>query len=221
MHRKTILFFTLFISILFLTACGKETNSDALKFKDEYESVNGEANASGRIYRSLDINEKNPFVYKEASDIVNAINNNESFAVYFGFKTCPWCRSVIPTLIDVAKDLKIDTIYYVDVLDIRDTLEVTDKGKVVTSKEGSKDYLELIKLLENVLPDYSLVDSEGKKVETKEKRIYAPNVIVVKNGEAVALETGISDLQTDSYMTLTNDIKDDMYNKLKTLLELY
>ena len=58
------------------------------------------------------------------------MDNNETFVVYFGFADCPWCRSVLPTLLDVADDLKIDKIYYVDVKEIRNKLDVDDEGNV-------------------------------------------------------------------------------------------
>ena len=221
--KKLFLSIFLILSLFMITACGKEEkevkNVDASKFKEEYESINGKENDSGKIYRTLNIKEDNPFVYKEAKDIVDAINNKESFVVYFGFKTCPWCRSIVETLIEVASELGIDEVYYVDVLDIRDTLEVNSKGKVVTSKEGSEDYLKLIDLLDNVLADYSLTNSKGKNVDTKEKRIYAPNIVVVNDGVGVKLTTAISDKLTDSYMELTDEILKDCHDMLYDTLK--
>ena len=46
-----------------------ENKSDAKKFKEEYESFNGKENNYFK-YRNLSINEKNPFIYADASDIV-------------------------------------------------------------------------------------------------------------------------------------------------------
>ncbi len=220
MHKKLTVLLVLVCSLFLVTGCGKKeeqlVNPDAAKFKEDYEKLNGETNTNGKIIRSIKISDKNPFVYKTAEELVEAINNKESFVVYFGFNSCPWCRSMIETFINVLDEENVKEVYYVDILNIRDTLEVNSKGKVVTKVEGSEGYMELIKLLDNVLSDYSLTDSEGKAVETKEKRIYAPNVVIVKDGVAVGLESGISDLQNDSYMDLTQEIKDDMYNKLKT-----
>lgn len=187
-------------------------NTDASKFKKEYESLNGEKNGSN-VTRTITIDKNNPMVYSSASKIIKKMNNKETFVVYFGFAECPWCRSVLPTLIKVAKELKIDKIYYVDVLNIRDTLVVED-GKAVTKTKGTKDYYKLLKKLDNVLADYKL------DVETNEKRIYAPNIVSVVNGKAKSLETGISDKQTDGYMKLTKDIKNDMYKKIKQTLKV-
>ena len=46
----------------------------------------------------------------------------------------------------------------------------------------------------------------NKKVETKEKRIYAPNFIYIENGEAKKLAEGISEKQSDSREELTEEI---------------
>ena len=144
--------------------------------------------------------------------------NKETFVVYFGFNSCPWCRSVIETLIKVSKDNNIDTIYYVDVKDIRDVM-VLDGDEAITDKEGSKGYYKLIEYFDNVLDDYTLNNEDGDIIKTGEKRIYAPNVIVVKNGKAKALVTGISEKQTKPNMELTDEMKEDTYNQFDELFE--
>ena len=64
------------------------------------------------------------FISYTAEEIAEKIEKKDSFIVYFGFAKCPWCRSVLETLIEVAKDQGLDTIYYVDVKDVRDVKEV-------------------------------------------------------------------------------------------------
>ena len=102
------------VCILLVLLCGiffitknKGSNKDAIKFKEDYEAFNNKTNSSGKNYRSVNIDKNNPFIYKTEDDIVNMINNKETFIVYFGFNTCPWCRSVIEELISVSKDLKM------------------------------------------------------------------------------------------------------------------
>lgn len=219
--KKIIIFVTL---VTLLTGCSllktKEEKTDAILFKEEYESLNGEKTSySDDYYRTLEIDEDNPFVYKDAKDIIEMIDNKETFAVYFGFSSCPWCRSVIPNLVDVVKNLDIQTIYYVDVLEIRDTLKLDDNGEVVTSKEGSKDYYKLLDKLDNVLDKYTLTDESGNDVDTNEKRIYAPNIVSVVQGIPTKMTTGISDLQTDAHMELTDEIRLESFDKIKCTLE--
>lgn len=197
----------------------KESVSDAIKFKQEYESLNGKETSSGKAYRSIEIKEDNPFVYASAKDIIEMIENKDSFAIYFGFKSCPWCRSILPTLIDVAKELNIKKVYYVDVSEIRDAFELNADGKPVRSKEGSEDYYRLLELLDSVLSDYSLTNEKGKSVSTGEKRIYAPNIVSIVDGNAYKLTEGISELQNDGYMELTEEMLKDTYEQIKCTLD--
>jgi len=209
-----LLLIVLISSILYINY----KNNDQIKFKNEYESLNGKKSKSNKKIRTITIPKDNMIVYKTEEDIVNMINNKETFIVYFGFAECPWCRSVVPTLIQVAKDLKVEKIYYVDILNIRDVIEL--KGnQLEKTKKGTKGYNKLIKLLDPVLSDYIISDSKGNDVSAKEKRIYAPNVVVIVNGKAKKMDTGISDELTDPYMKLTTKIKKDTYNKFKCLLE--
>lgn len=226
MDKKLVIFSVVAILILeglFAYNNYKEKNrmvSDALKFKEEYESLNDEINdKNGKNFRFISISENNPFIYKEAEDIVEMIKRNETFVVYFGFNSCPWCRSVVPTLINVAKDLNIKKVYYVDIKDIRDKIIINDDGKLEVTKEGSEAYYKLLELMEHVLNDYNLTDSNGKTVFANEKRIYAPNVVAVINGVAERLDSGISEKQTDSSMALTDEIIKDTYHKFECILK--
>lgn len=218
MKKNKLLLAIVFVAFaVFFVGCDKEVKqeTDALKFKEEYESLNGAVrDKDKKVIRSISIPSDNPMVYISTKDLIDAILNDETFVVYFGFSDCPWCRSVVPTLIDVAKDNSLGEIYYVDVKDIRDTLSIVD-GEVVTSKKGSDDYYKLLGLLDNVLSDYILYDSEGNPVNTGKKRIFAPNVVSVVNGEAKELETGISETETDAYMELTDEMIKETYNKFK------
>lgn len=207
------------IILLLASGCGTKEESDAARFKREYEEYNNQISITGKEYRTVNIKEDNPMVYKTAGQIVSAIKNSDTFLVYFGFSTCPWCRSMIENLIKAAQDENIETIYYVDVYDIRDVLAVDENGNIKTLENGSSDYLELIDLLKDVLSDYTLTDNDGKVINTGEKRIYAPNVVYIKNGKAVGITSGNSNLQTDSYMDLTDEILNDSYNMIISLFQ--
>jgi thiol-disulfide isomerase/thioredoxin len=222
--KKNFIIIALLLLVSFtLTACQSKSiqNEDATKFKEEYESLNGIENSNGKIHRTVSINENNPFVYSSGEEIVSKIENKETFYVYFGSKLCPWCRSVVEKAIEVANKKGINTIYYVDIWDdegteiLRDkyTLEDNTLTKII---DGTDSYYKLLEYLDNVLSDYTLTDSDGKTVETKEKRIYAPSFIYIENGKAVRLEEGISSKQNDSRGELTSDIleeEEELFNK--------
>ena len=194
------------------------SQTDGIKFKEEYEKLNGKKNDQGKKYREITIDSKNKMVYKTTEEVLNLIDKKKSFVLYFGFDTCPWCRSVVPTLASISKELNQE-VYYIDVKDIRDTFELDDDNKPKLVKKGSKDYSKLLKKLEPVLEDYTLTDSDNNEIKVGEKRIYAPSIVSVIDGKAKELTTGISDKQTDGYMKLTKEMEKETYNKIKKVLK--
>ena len=168
------------------------SQTDGIKFKEEYEKLNGKKNDQGKKYREITIDSKNKMVYKTTEEVLNLIDKKKSFVLYFGFDTCPWCRSVVPTIASISKELNQE-VYYIDVKDIRDTFELDDDNKPKLVKKGSKDYSKLLEKLEPVLEDYTLTDSDNNEIKVGEKRIYAPSIVSVIDGKAKELTTGISD----------------------------
>lgn len=199
-----------------------KVNEDAIKFKDEYEKLNDVSAGENHVYRNINIDEDNPFIYSTDEDIVKRIDNKETFVVYFGFNDCPWCRSVMEPLLSSAKDNEISSIYYVDVKSIRDTYVLDEKHTPVRSIEGSKGYYDLLDRLDSVLDDYAdltyTYKTKNKKTKTKavkveEKRIYAPTVIIVKDGIPIVKESGMVDELTDPYMEINDELKASIKSK--------
>ena len=209
--KKVLAIISILIILASLSGCGKIKENDALKFREEYMSLNGEKNDSGKKIRSITIPKENPFIYQTAEELAERIDKKESFLVYFGFAKCPWCRSVLEELIKALDDNDIDKIYYVDVLDIRDVKEVDEEGNIKTTREATEGYKRLIKQLDEVLEDYTLTKDE-ETISAGEKRIYAPNVVAISNGKPIQLETGISEKLKDPYGKLTSEIKKYAYN---------
>lgn len=195
------------VLMITLTACSK-TESDSIRFKKDYESLNIQKKSSGKEYRYLSITEKNPFIITKAENIINKIENKETFYAYFGSKLCPWCRSVIEKAIEVANNNNIEKIYYVDIWDdngneiLRDKYTKDENGNTKKTNEGTEEYFKLLEYFNDILPDYTYEDK-------KEKRIYAPSFIYVENGQAIKLTTGISDKQENSNQDLTKEILED------------
>ena len=214
--KKVLIITILFITIFLTTGCTK--TSDSLKFKKEYENLNGEKSHSGKTIRTIKIKRNNPIIYKKDEDIVNMINNKESFVVYFGFPSSSWCRSILPTLLEVCEDLSIDKLYYVNIENIRDEMKLNGDKRLITAKKGTDAYYELTNLLRNVLSDYTLTDN-NVEFKTGSKRIYAPNIIKVENGKAIGLEDGISSKQKNGYMKITKEMEKETYNKFYMLLK--
>lgn len=214
--NKKLLFVIAIVCLLVFTGCSNKNNNNkyALDFKEEYESLNGKTNKSGKEHRKVSIDTNNPFEKITASELLKKLENKETFYVYFGDKLCPWCRSVIEKAIEVANKNNIDKIYYVAIWDdegneiLRDKYELKD-DEIVKVNEGIEEYQELLKYFKSVLSDYTLNDSDGNKIGVGEKRIYAPNFIYVEDGKAIRITEGISSLQKDSREELTDEILND------------
>lgn len=184
--------------------------NDSLKFKEEYEKFNGKKNDYFE-YRNLSITEKNPIIYSSAEEIVQKIENNETFIVYFGDPECPWCRSVIEQAINLANENGISKIYYVRIWNgfhneiLRDVYEL-DKESPVLKIKGTVTYYKLLKYFDKLLKDYTLTNKDNKTIQVNEKRIFAPSFIYVKDGNPLQLVDGISKKQESYNSTLTEEI---------------
>ncbi|MBR3661381.1 MAG: hypothetical protein IKN63_05760 [Bacilli bacterium] len=210
--------YLMLILILLMFVCsGCSNNNSALEFKKDYESINGTTNKNGKEHRTVTISEDNPYEKVQAKDILDRIDKKETFYVYFGDKLCPWCRSVIEKSIEIASKNKITKIYYVPIWNddgeeiLRDKFELVD-GELTKTIEGASEYQKLLQVFEPLLSEYNLTDSEGNKIATGEKRIYAPNFIYIEKGVPKRLVTGISEKQTDSRGELTKEILEDETN---------
>ena len=124
----------------------KKEDNDAIKFKKEYESLNETKNKNGKEYIKVNIDKTNPIVYADYDKVINLIKNDTA-VIYFGFPECPWCRNAVPVLLDTAKELGIEKIYYYNALSIRDKKTLDESGNIVVEEEGTKEYKELVELL--------------------------------------------------------------------------
>ena len=185
--KKKILFCLLMtMALIVMTGCDK-TRQSALDFKEEYESVNGKVIRDDIKYRTLTIDEENPYVKVSPSDIVKKIENKETFYLYVGDSLCPWCRSGLEKMIEVAKNKGIKDIYYIDFWDdehneiLRDLYEVQD-GKVVNTREASSDYLKIVEAVKDYIQDYTLT-SDDKTYEVGVKRIFGGDHFYFNKGK--------------------------------------
>ena len=137
--KITAILMLVLLSILFIknldAGMSQEENSDALKFKQEYESLNEVRNGE-KEYTSITIPDDNPMIYSSYEDIEKIITNGTG-VIYFGFPKCPWCRNAVPVLIDAAKEVGLDKIYYFNALEIRDIKSLDQDGNIITEKEGT------------------------------------------------------------------------------------
>ena len=164
---------------------------DSAKFKQEYESYNHTQNSDGKTIE-MTISEKNPIDYATMNEVLNLFENGTGI-LYFGDPTSPWCRNVVPILLDVAKNQKIEKIYYFNTSNI-------EKDK---NYEKLKEYLE----------EYLVTNND------KEKVLYVPDVYFVKEGEIVGHHRGSVNSQNDPYTPLSGNQKNELAMIYENLLK--
>lgn len=197
-----------------LVGCSAKQTTKSNEVKTEYEALNGTTNSSGKEHRTVTIPEDAPFVLAQPADIIQKAEAGESFFVVYSDPLCPWCRSVIEAACQSAKENNIETIYMVNIWDkdgneiFRDKYEIKD-STISKVSDGTAEYQKTLDIFDTVLGEYTLQDSNGTVFNVGEKRIFAPNFISVKEGKAIAMTEGISDLQTDAREELTDEIKQD------------
>lgn len=228
MEKSNKIYLTIIIicAILVVGVCAyaiinhkEEKVTDAMKFKNEYESLNGVVNeATENEYIEVNIDEENPMVYKTGKEILDVLKNEDAI-IYFGFAACPWCRNAVSVLLDAAKELNVDKIYYVDILDIRDTYKFSGSIEPEQTKKGTDAYYEILKFLDKKLEKFYVKDEAGNMYDTGVKRLYAPTVVGVKGGKVVGFHESTIESQTDPYELLDEKGKTELKNEYKKLIE--
>ena len=221
--KKFISIIVFMLTVIFvITGCSKSS----LDFKKEYESVNGKTLRGDIKYRSLNISKNNPYIKTTIEDIESKINNKESFYLYVGDSLCPWCRSGLEKMIEVAKKEKVKKIYYVDFWDddhneiLRDLYDVEEKDgviSVVKIKDGLSGYNTLLNAVSDFVQDYTLT-KEGKEYETGVKRIYGGDHFYFDNGKCVRYVSLRSDKLSNANDELTDEVLEDQENKFTHFL---
>ena len=203
---------------------------DEKKFKTEYESLNGTSLSDGEKLKKVVIVDDNNVVYVNLVKAVEMMSK-ESGVFFFGYATDNMTRIVTPLLLNAMQSTSLDKIYYVSVreneseeTDFRDVYSL-DKKRVKLTKEGKVGYDELLTLLDEYLPKYTLVNSDGKIFNTGEKRLQVPTVVAILDGKVVAYVEGtVENHEIDSngvLRDLTDKERDEITLKYTDLMTKY
>lgn len=225
MKKKLLVLFVALISLTLVTGCNyvKKIRQSALDFKTEYESVNNKVLRGDITYRELSIKETNPYVKVDPSEIVKKIENKETFYLYVGDSLCPWCRSGLEKMIEIAEKEGIENIYYIDFWDdnhneiLRDLYEVqtvNKKDKVVKTREASEDYLKIVEAVKEFAQDYTLT-KDGKTYETGVKRLFGGDHFYFENGVCKKYTTLRSSKLEKANDPLTEEVLNDQETNFK------
>ena len=149
--------------------------TDAARFAAEYMEHNGQLRGNGEPHFILDISEDNPVIYLEAGEIISKLESGTGI-INLGFPTCPWCREIVPHLIELAEQENVP-LYYMNIQPIRDVRELDESGEIITATEGTPEYHRMVEILYDWLWEYAGLENP------KIKRIYVPTTIFVRDGE--------------------------------------
>lgn len=192
--------------------------SDAYKFKEEYTALNNQViESNNKEYPYVELGDSNPFVYA-SDDNLKSLFDGGTGIIYFGFPKCPWCRNLVPVLSDTATSMGIDKIYYYNILAIRSSYSFDENNKVV-STDGTDFYYYLLNKLSSYLTEYKVKDNDGNYYDTLEKRLYAPTLVFITNGEIVGFHEGTIDSQTDPFTPLTDTQTEELSKVLKEYIK--
>ena len=181
---------------------------DEIKFKEEYESKNGIELAENYVLKTIDIDSDNNVKYVNDDEIINLLTEGTN-VIYFGWSDCNWCRSVLPTLVKVVKENNIDTLYYYDFKKLRTAYENDNDTKKVEIYEN---------ILDIIGEDITSVFAE-ESLKNGEKKILAPTVVFIRDGNYIGLHFKSVDTQVNSTDELDEMQIKELRNKYQTLIE--
>lgn len=199
------------------------TINEAVTFKNKYEDLNDDKTID---YIKVEIPEINPMKELSVEDLLKKINDKESFLVFFGSPSSQWCRSMVVQMIETAKEMDINTIYYISIKDIKDVYELDSKNKVNKAIDGTDEYHQLLNKLSNLLDNYPSLEYKNKKkkivnVKVNDKYIKEPSLIFIKDGVGEAICDGISDKQDNPNDITEKEITDETKQEFIDLFNKY
>ncbi len=197
----------------------EKPSADALKFKEEYESLNETVReGTESTYSAITIPEFNPIKYVSVKEVIDLLESDAAI-IYAGANWCPWCRGAVSPLLDVVKNYNVKTLYYLNLDNDKSLFEVQNK-KAVQTREGTEDYYELLEKLDKYLEEYTLTQNK-KTYKTGEKRIYQPTIITVKDGKIVSVDNTTIELDKDqtAYDKITEKQYEFYYDHFEKLVK--
>lgn len=199
------LIYTTFIKNKNVNENKKTVQENSNQFKKDYELLNGTKDDKGNLkYIDVSLPEINSFKYATITEVIELLKNG-SGVLYLGMPECNWCRNILPILIDSANETKIDKILYYNPKQIR--------------TDNTHEYQELV----NILNTYLLTDTTTQKetdanFDKNKKRVYMPDIYIIKNGKILGNHAVTLDSQKDSKITLNESQKQELKTIYKNLM---
>lgn len=166
---------------------------DEIKFKQEYEVLNGKKDRNGNKYVEVKAPENNGVVYTNVKEIEKLLQEG-TCVIYLGTDELNYSRSIIEPLFSSKDSTGVENIYYLSMTGIRDDKNL-DGEEIIIDSEGTNDYKKLLKLLNDYLPVYDGLNDNSIK------RIYLPAVIFVVDGEIRDVEIVTTDEEENKVLS--------------------
>jgi len=162
---------------------------DAMRFKNEYEELNGTTDSYGNLRTEITISEDNNVVYLTYEELIEFIENGTGL-LFFGRPQCPWCRLLVPMMLEFADEDDI-TIYYFN----------PDADRTANNER----YQNILRLLHNYLPvDTVTQDEDDPNFDPNLKRVTLPHLFFMRDGQVA------SDLFANNHEYLENNERERM-----------
>lgn len=206
--NKKIAILLLSLAII-LTGCSKKEDvSDSLKFKQEYESLNGQKDDEGLSYSTLEISSNCKVKYMTKDKITEVLTNG-THVVYFGWPTCPYCRLAVPILLETIEEYSGISMYYYDIKELRDAYSSD------TNSEDGKLYSEIVKIISFSECDLSTIDT----FEDGSLKLSASIMYFIKDGEIIGYHRGTVESHLNAYEPLEETQKEELKEIYRSYLD--
>ena len=206
--NKKIAILLLSLAII-LTGCSKKEDvSDSLKFKQEYESLNGQKDDEGLSYSTVEISSNCKVKYMTKDKITEVLTNG-THVVYFGWPTCPYCRLAVPILLETIEEYSGISMYYYDIKALRDAYSSDPNS------EDGKLYSEIVKIISFSECDLSTIDT----FEDGSLKLSASIMYFIKDGEIIGYHRGTVESHLNAYEPLEETQKEELKEIYRSYLD--
>lgn len=144
--------------------------------------------------------------------IVDGINNKESFAVYFYFNDCPWCKELSLVLDEfLAENVDYQLLTY----SVNTRPDDIKENDIRYTKEDGTYNDDDFKTIYDLCSQLIEPDKEGTKI------FYVPAIMFVRNGEIINLRVGTVDGHDAKVSQMTDDQKTELLRNLTEMYSIY
>lgn len=196
-------------ALVLLTACSSQvshpsTQADTLAFKTEYEALNAEKLA-------ITIPETMKIHTLDFSGVKSLLEEGDGI-LYFGFPSCPWCRTLLPQLFTTMEKHQLSELFVFNPKEIRDQKSLDENGNLLVTIPTSEEYQYLLDRLDSLLPAYEGLNDPALK------RLYVPLVVVIKEGKILTHHFNTLEDQEDPNLPLTSEQESRLQELLEKML---